>query len=1171
VSIIQPIAKPAKAKAGVPCSLSPGLAIVASLFLCLSSHAQVVISEILLNPPGTDTPNEYIELRGPPNKVLSPGTFFLAVEGDLNGNPGTIQNVFDLSGKQIGGNGFLLLLQKTNSYTVNSNATILVNSGKGAGWGNGSSSSIGHRGEGGQTELENGSVTFFLVQSPTAPSIGADIDSDDDGVPDGSLVGSWTILDSIGVLDDSGAGDIAYGAINFRRNPAATASGNIVQISFTPDYVGRVGNSTDSAIASWAASSSLGGLAPNWTLGSAANTAPASMALAPLNHIGGPNFGAPPLPGLVALQGGGSTDILEGSGTDSYLIYPNTDSLGPLTVKADVSGPLQISTDGGVTFAASRTFTVSATATQTVVVRAIADDAIGTSPRILPITHQVIATSDSVHYPLGSLTPMVNVNVKEKDTVLLSELKVNPPGPDDPFEFIEIQGPPNALLTNVYFLAVEGNNGANPGTATTVINLTSARLGSDGLLVILANGSPYPIPSTTTTFFDSHLNIPGGALGNGTVSFFLLSAPTAISEGDDLDAGDNGILEGLPVGAFIMDCVGWSDGNTNDIVYGGVILSQTNGPPEAATRFRWNNTPRSADAWFFGKLKGTLGTTLDYDINAASANFPIGTMLTPGIITNSAPGAQGLVNLSGVIGDQHNPSLTFQLIDADSTSDQLSVHVSSSNALVITDAQLILNPLAAAGSYNLSFNPAGVGYSTIYVDVSDQQVTNRLSFLYAASAMGRPGGSFLIGGSDGSTAIPIDANWMLVGDDENQVLRLYSRSQSGFPARQFDMTPYLGLTDLDHGLPREVDIEGSTRSGNRLFWIGSHSHLSIDSASAEAPNRSRIFAVDLSGTGTNISLTYVGRYDYLKDDLVSWDQNNVHGKGANYYGLAASTEPGVDPKATNGFNIEGLTMMAGSANAALVGFRAPIIPAGGSQSGNTPTYTLLVPVLNFADLCASPEGPLPGSAIFGPPVELDLYGRGIRSIEGNVNGYMIVGGTPTANSGRYPLDFRLYTWSGDRNQAADQRAADLTGLSPEGIVQLPPAPWTPGSLIQLVSDNGTKVYYGDGIEAKHLTEPNFKKCRCDVVALGAIVKPEPIIVSTTLCSAACSPGFGPSAVTITWRSLKGLVYRLQFNYSLDADGWIDIAPDLQATGPYTIITDDQGQLNQLFYRVLVVQ
>src|SRR3954452_14141844 len=75
-------------------------------------RAQVVISEILINPPGTDAPNEYIELRGPPNQVLSSGTYFVAVEGDINGNPGVIQDVFDLSGKALGGNGFLVLLQK---------------------------------------------------------------------------------------------------------------------------------------------------------------------------------------------------------------------------------------------------------------------------------------------------------------------------------------------------------------------------------------------------------------------------------------------------------------------------------------------------------------------------------------------------------------------------------------------------------------------------------------------------------------------------------------------------------------------------------------------------------------------------------------------------------------------------------------------------------------------------------------------------------------------------------------------------------------------------------------------------------------------------------------------------------------------------------------------------
>src|ERR1041385_8280782 len=125
---------------------------VQALCLCLlpliggSASAEVVISEILVNPPGTDAPNQYIELRGPPNQILANGTYFVAVEGDTNGNPGTIQNVFDVSGKQIGGNGFLALLQKTNTYSVNSNATILANTDKGPGFGSGSSSSINHRG-----------------------------------------------------------------------------------------------------------------------------------------------------------------------------------------------------------------------------------------------------------------------------------------------------------------------------------------------------------------------------------------------------------------------------------------------------------------------------------------------------------------------------------------------------------------------------------------------------------------------------------------------------------------------------------------------------------------------------------------------------------------------------------------------------------------------------------------------------------------------------------------------------------------------------------------------------------------------------------------------------------------------------------------------------------------
>ena len=80
-------------------------------FACIAAAAApLFINEVLFNPAGTDIPNEYIELRGTPNAVLTNGTYLVAVEGDTNGNPGTLQNVFDLSGRIIGGNGFLVLL-----------------------------------------------------------------------------------------------------------------------------------------------------------------------------------------------------------------------------------------------------------------------------------------------------------------------------------------------------------------------------------------------------------------------------------------------------------------------------------------------------------------------------------------------------------------------------------------------------------------------------------------------------------------------------------------------------------------------------------------------------------------------------------------------------------------------------------------------------------------------------------------------------------------------------------------------------------------------------------------------------------------------------------------------------------------------------------------------------
>ena len=105
----------------------------------------------------------------------------------------------------------------------------------------------------------------------------------------------------------------------------------------------------------------------------------------------------------------------------------------------------------------------------------------------------------------------------------------DPPGPvEGPFEFVELRGDPNLLLTNLYFVVVDGNTSSNPGMASLVINLSSVRLGSSGLLVIGGFNSPYPIPFGTAFLPDSRFDVPAGTLPNETVSFLLITSAKPI-------------------------------------------------------------------------------------------------------------------------------------------------------------------------------------------------------------------------------------------------------------------------------------------------------------------------------------------------------------------------------------------------------------------------------------------------------------------------------------------------------------------------------------------------------------------------------------------------------------------------------------------------------------------
>jgi hypothetical protein len=1134
------------------------------LGLASAAQAEVYISEVLIHPPGSDSTNEYVELRGTPNLTLPNGIYLISVEGDTAGNPGTVQNIFDLSGRRIGQNGFLVLLQKFHRYKPNPLCTVLTNSDSGSGWGSGSSSSVKHRGENGQTELENASCTLFLIQSDVAPSIGDDIDADDDGIPDGVST-NWTVLDSVGLMDrtqDNNQPDIAYGKINFVPDspPTICQTGTVVTVQFTPSYVARNGNTTDWAATNWVASDKLLGTAPRWFLGGVSaslgtNTLPVKRAKAALNHIGGPNFKAPVLPGVIVRESGTNTLVTEAGLKDSYLLSLATQPMGAVSIRIEAPLPAEVSVDGGRTYGGQATAVLTSKTARKVLVRARDDGAAGANLRKIQITHSVVATGDPGSYPTNTLILPVTVTVVDTNVVLLSELKVNPPGTDDPFEFIELRGPAGKMLTNLWIIALGGNSSANPGRVDFALNLTGQRMGSNGLLVVAAPGNPYSFSPATTIVLAPRLANPGGALDNGSVSLLLVGTSTGFNEGDDLDNGDNGVLEGLPNDAFIQDAVAWSDGGNNDEIYGGVDLSQQGFTPDAASRLPDNLVARSAAAWMVGDLSGSTGDSLIYDPRNLSTNVPPGSVLSPGVINRIGPRItpNPLPPLSAVIDDPENESATFTVSDPDSPSATLQLSVTSSNQLVAPDANLSLTNLGG-GAWKLSMRPIGVGYSQIIVTVHDGIYSRRALLAYAASAPGRPGAKWHTGVSDASTAIAIDANWMIVGDDENQVLRTFSRTRSGGAVAEHDFSPDLKLIDrYTNGLPKEVDIEASTRVGNRLFWLGSHSHA-FDAT--ERTNRARLFATDLSGSGTNAQLKYVGHYNYLKVDLLEWDAHNDHGKGANYYGLVDSGAIGVNPKEPDGsgFNLEGLAMAPGSTTNAYLGFRAPLVPP------DARALALVVPVRNFARLATKGGGQ--GSALFGPPIELNLGGRGIRSMEGIGTNYLIIAGPPGAGDHLPPPgNFRLFTWSGQPDDVPQERDADLTGLNPEGIVEVPPGPWTATNLFQIVSDNGTNEYYGDGIQAKHLGAPQFKKFRVDWLALGNLTNSAPLIRAVSASA---------GDITVSWFAKEGLTYRVQTRAAWD-DAWSDAPGDLTATAALARKTIPTPADRQCFFRVVVVQ
>ena len=304
---------------------------------------------------------------------------------------------------------------------------------------------------------------------------------------------------------------------------------------------------------------------------------------------------------------------------------------------------------------------------------------------------------------------------------------------------------------------------------------------------------------------------------------------------------------------------------------------------------------------------------------------------------------------------------------------------------------------------------------------------------------------------DASGASFLDPDHFIVGNDEDNVLRIYQKD-SPDPVKTVPLDGFVGLNPGEKN--PETDIEASGRIGDTIYWICSHGR---NTEGKIRSNRQRFFALQAGPAG----IRPVGRpYRNLVADLLG--DPKLRGLGLEEAAMPrVKSDPNLAPK-NRGLNIEGLSRMPGTGRL-LIGFRNPV-PGG---------RALLVPLSNPEAVIFKGE-----KAAFGDPVLLDLGGLSIRSIEfvEPLGAYVIIAGLPGGGNA-----CRLFTWSGrGRDRAvpfledADWMARE--NFTPEAFVCFPDS----GELL-LISDDGTLQLRPDGAAApcpcKRLPDPDDRRFR----------------------------------------------------------------------------------------------
>jgi hypothetical protein len=283
---------------------------------------------------------------------------------------------------------------------------------------------------------------------------------------------------------------------------------------------------------------------------------------------------------------------------------------------------------------------------------------------------------------------------------------------------------------------------------------------------------------------------------------------------------------------------------------------------------------------------------------------------------------------------------------------------------------------------------------------------------------------FFKGACDASAAVALDSDTILVADDEDNYLRIYSYDDPGLPISSFSLDDFLGVVDSSHP---ESDIEACTRVGNIIYWITSHGR---SKKGKWRSSRYRLFATEILKINGNYKLRPLGRPCLnLIDALLKLDdlklQKNIGVAGEDSGRKLAPKEYGL--------NIEGMTISADGKDL-YIGMRNPV-------PGNR---AILIPLKNIDDVILRKADPK-----LGAPIYLNLANRGIRSIEYSSahQMYFIIAGSISGED-----NSSIYSWSGDI-KTNPKTIMPFSKLNPEAI-----APIKDSKQLYVLSDDGNVKY-----------------------------------------------------------------------------------------------------------------